>query len=330
MNKPTIAIGSLGGTIAMAPGESGGVKPTLEAEDLIAAVPGLEKIAQIQATSIQNLASPSLRFEDLFKALDFAREAVDGGAAGVVLTHGTDTLEESAYFLDLFWDRPEPIVLTGAMRSSKMLSADGPANILAATIAASEPKLRDYGVLVVLDDEVHLAKHVTKAHANALWTFSSREWGPVARIFEQRVRVAMAPAHRDPALSRPDDVDMEIPLLEAGLESNRKYLDAVIEAGVNGVVVAGSGVGHIPVPVADACEDAVRAGVPVVIATRQGSGTTGTCSYDYPGSEMDAIRRGVTMAGFLSPRKARILLWALTALRYTADQIRDEFEQRGY
>lgn len=329
MTKPRIAIGSLGGTIAMAPGVSGGVKPTLEADDLIAAVPGLESLAEITARSIQNLASPSLRFADLFKALDFANEQVEAGAAGVVLTHGTDTLEESAYFLDLFWDRPEPIVLTGAMRSSKMLSADGPANIHAATIAASSPQLRNYGVLVVLDDEVHLAKHVTKAHANAVWTFSSREWGPVARIYESRARIAMAPARRDAALERPANIEMEIPMMEAGLESNRKYVDAVVTAGVRGVVIAGSGVGHIPVPVADALEDAVKAGIPVVIATRQGAGTTGTCSYDYPGSEMDALRRGILMAGYLSPRKARILLWALTSLNYDMESIREEFERRG-
>ena len=328
--KPRVAIGSLGGTIAMAPGADGvGVKPALNAEDLIAAVPGLGDVAEIRAESIQNLASPSITFPDLVRALEFARQAVDDGAAGVVLTHGTDTLEESAYFLDLFWDRPEPIVVTGAMRSSKMLSADGPANIYAATLAAVCPALRDYGVLTCLDDEVNLAKYVTKAHANAMWTFTSREWGPVARQFEGRIRVGAAPARRDRALPLPTLGEVEVPMLESGLESNRKYIDAIVAAGVKGIVIAGSGVGHIPVPVADVLEETVAAGIPVVIATRQGAGTTGTCSYSYPGSEMDAIRRGAIMAGYLSPRKARILLWALTASGASIEEIREEFAVRG-
>lgn len=329
MSKPLIAVGSLGGTIAMAPGASGGVLPSLDAHQLIAGVPGIETVANIRAASIQNVASPSLQFSDLFKALDFAYEQVENGARGVVLTHGTDTLEESAYFFDLFWDRPEPIIVTGAMRPPGMLGADGSANILAATIAAVEPKLRNFGALVVLDDEVHVAKHVTKSHANALWAFQSRDWGPVARIHERRVRVALEPHERNEPLPRPRTWNMTIPILEAGLGANRKYLDAVAQAGITGCVIAGSGVGHVPVPVVDACEDMVRSGIPVVFATRQGSGTTGTCSYDYPGSEMDAIRRGIIMAGYLSPRKARILLWALTNLGYALEDIAREFAVRG-
>lgn len=326
---PTVAVGSLGGTIAMAPGERGGATPTFEATDLVAAVPDLANFAEIRTESIQNVASPSITFQDLLKALAFARASVEDGAAGVVLTHGTDTLEESAYFLDLLWDRPEPLIVTGAMRSAKMLSADGPANILAAVTAAIEPRLRDYGVLVVLDDEVHLAKHVTKAHANANWTFSSRDWGPVARIFEGRARVAMAPERRDPALAVPEWHEDEIPLMETGLESNRKYVDAVAGAGIRGLVIGGSGVGHVPVPFIEACGEIVASGIPVIIASRQGSGTTGTVSYGYPGSEMDAIERGIIMAGYLSPRKARVLLWVLTCLGYSMEQIREEFARRG-
>lgn len=327
MERPLIGIGSLGGTIAMAPGDSGGVKPTLSAEDLIAAVPQLDEIARITARSLANLASPSLTFTELKVALDFAREMVDEGAAGVVLTHGTDTLEESAYFFDLFWDRPEPLILTGAMRSSRMLGADGPANLHAATIVATDERVRGYGVLVVIDDEVHLARHVTKAHANAVWTFTSRDWGPVGRIFESKLRLGMAPAHIDEPLALPEDLSISIPVIEAGLDTSRAHVDALVASGITGLVIAGAGVGHVPAPVIEACSDALEAGVPVVFATRAGSGSTGTCSYDYPGAEMDALRRGIIMAGYLSPRKARILLWALEGS--DMDTIRAEFLLRG-
>lgn len=330
MTRPVVAVGSLGGTIAMAPlGDDEGASPALDSADLVAAVPTLADIADIRAASICNVSSSSITFGNLLEALKWANEMVEGGAAGVVLTHGTDTLEESAYFLDLLWARSEPLILTGAMRSSQMPGADGPANLLAAVITASEPQLRDFGVLVVFDDEVHLARTVTKSHANAVWTFKSRDWGPVARVVEQNVRVMMRPAFRPPALTTPTSVHPRIPILEMGLQDDGKYLTACLDVGADAVVIAAAGVGHVPVPLRDAAVGAVQVGVPVVLATRHGSGTTGTKSYAYPGSEVDCLARGMIGAGYLSPRKARILLAVLCANGASVGEIKAQVELRG-
>ena len=330
MSRPHVAVGSMGGTIAMAPAtEGGGVSPALGSDDLVAAVPELAQVADITSRSTCNVPSPSISFENLLDALAFAHEMVEEGAAGVVLTHGTDTLEESAYFLDLLWDRPEPLILTGAMRSSQMAGADGPANLLGAVVAAQTPELRDFGVLVVLDDEVHLARTVTKSHANAVWTFESLDWGPVARLFENQARVMMKPAHHHPAFPVPQQITPSIPILKMGLEEDGRYITAVADAGVDGIVLAGAGAGHLTVSMADAAEVAVSAGIPVILATRQCAGTTAVASYDYPGSEMDCFRRGLIGAGYLSPIKARILLIVLTALGASQERIAQEFALRG-
>ncbi|MGV1004625.1 MAG: asparaginase [Candidatus Nanopelagicales bacterium] len=330
MAKPIVAVGTMGGTIAMAPADKGGgVSPALGSAELIAAVPELSEIAEIRARSICNVPSPSIEFAHLLAALAFADEMVESGAAGVVLTHGTDTLEESAFFLDLLWDRPEPLILTGAMRSSQMAGADGPSNLLGSVVAATTAELRDFGVLVVLDDEVHLARTVTKSHANAVWTFESLDWGPVARVYEKRARVMMQPLQKHPALPVPQQIKPRIPVLKMGLEESGRHIAAVAGVGVDAIVLAGAGAGHLTVSMADAAGDVVAAGIPVVLATRQGAGTTAAASYDYPGSEMDCFRRGLIGAGYLSPVKARILLIVLTALGSSMAQIKEQFDVRG-
>ncbi|MPV37628.1 L-asparaginase [Georgenia subflava] len=314
----------------MTPARSGeGVTPHLDAATLVAVVPGLTEMADVTAETLQRLPSASLLPEHLVAALGWARTQVADGAAGVVLTHGTDTMEESAYLLDLLWDRPEPLVLTGAMRPPLVAGADGPANVLAAVTVAVSEGARGLGVLVVMDDSAHLAAAVTKTRATGTGAFASPGGGAVGRVVESEYVPGLVPARsRPPALPQPSRTAVRVALLEPGIGDDGGVVDLVVEAGYDGLVLAGSGAGHVPEPVADAVGRAVLR-LPVVVGSRTGSGTTATRTYGYAGSEVDLLARGAVMAGPLSPRKARVLLWTLLAGGADGAAVRAEFRRRG-
>jgi len=330
MNRPEISVGALGGTIAMRPAAAGQpVSPELGADELVAAVPGLAKVAAIRTHTVCNVGSPSVTFDHVLDALQWADAEVLAGARGVVLTHGTDTMEETAYLLDLLWRRPEPLILTGAMRSAEEAGADGPANLLAAVLAATCERLRGLGVLLVMDDAIHLADRVTKTHAMAVPTFASPWGAPIGRVEEGRVVLDYLPAGKRP---RPLDVPAtrtsRVALMEASLGCDGQLVRLAVEGGYDGVVIAGAGAGHVSAIAAEVVGEAV-AHLPVVMATRTGAGRTATCTYGYPGAEVDLIQRGVVMAGALSARKARLLLWVLLGGASDRARIASEFAIRG-
>lgn len=327
--KPGVAVGALGGTIAMSAVGTGAVKPELDAEDLVAAVPELTNIADIRAHSIANVASPAIVPSHVLDALAFARRAVDDGAVGVVLTHGTDTLEETAYFLDLLWDREEPLVVTGAMRSPNLPGADGPANLLSAVVAASSEEARGLGVLVVLDDTVHLARLVSKTHSTGVWTFQSPGWGPVGRIAERKLRLMLKPARMFDPLPVPSADPLHIPIVQSPWADDGMWVTAIASNNPRALVIEASGVGHLSEAAADACEQLMKDGLLVAMVTRTGSGTTLEHSYGYPGSEEDLIERGIIPGGFLTGRKLRILLHVLLSSGADVDTIRNTVARHG-
>ncbi|MEO7587701.1 MAG: asparaginase [Arachnia sp.] len=326
---PVIAIGAMGGTIAMTPAAPNApVRPGLDAHDLVAAAPGLADVAELRVENICNIPSPSITVAEVLKALEFARRSVAAGADGVLLTHGTDNLEETAYLLDLLWDEDAPIVVTGAMRSALMPGADGPANLVAAAITAGSPQARGLGVLTCLNDTVHLASRVTKASSMAMEAFESPGLGPVGRVVEGTFRRHWGPAAPRPAaLPVPSPGPPNVALLETAFGEDGRIIAAVQQAGYAGVVIAGSGVGHMSVSAANAVSAAIAAGMTVVVASRTASGGTARAIYGYAGSEADLIERGAIMAGSLSPRKARLLLHVL--LPAGRDATIAEFALRG-
>jgi len=335
MHAPQVAVGSLGGTIAMTPASpsatssdprsSGAVVPTLGAADLLAAVPALAEVAALTATDVRTMPGASLAEDDLREALVWARTQVDAGADGIVLTQGTDTLEETAYLLDLWWDREAPLVLTGAMRSAAVPGADGPANVLAAVRTAAAPNARDRGVLVVLDDRVHAASRVRKSHATATDAFTSPDTGPLGRVHEGRV--LLRPSRRHPTLPLPAHT-ARVALLETHLGDDGTLLRAVAEQAYDAVVLAAYGVGHVSADVAEVVGE-VQARIPVVVASRTGAGSTARATYGFPGSETDLARRGALLAGWLDPRKARVLTWAVLSYTSTPDRLARELAARG-
>ncbi|TIC86327.1 asparaginase [Nocardioides sp. GY 10113] len=327
---PRVAVGALGGTIAMTSADGRAVAPTMTADDLAAAVPGLADIADLSAETLAMLPSGSLTESMVLAALAWARAAVADGAVGVVLTQGTDTLEESAYLLDLAWDLPEPLVVTGAMRSPQAPGADGPANLTAAVTCAAAEASRGRGVLVAFDDEIHLARWVAKAHSISTGAFRSPAFGPVGRVVEGVATYGVTVRHPAP-LALPDPTTTvlpRVPLVSTHLGDDGALLDVLTRhGGVDGVVVAGFGAGHVSAAMAEAVGRAAEV-MPVVFASRTGSGPTGRAMYGYPGSEVDLVARGAVAAGWLTPVKARLLLWALLAAGRRGD-VADAFADRG-
>lgn len=320
MSLPRIAIGSLGGTISMTPdAAAGGVVPRLGAAELIASVPGLGAVADISAHTLFQLPSASIDIPQVLAALAWAKEQVESGAHGVVLTQGTDSIEETAYLLDLYWPCAQPLVVTGAMRAAAAAGAEGPANLLGAAITAASAASRGRGVLVVMNDEIHHARWVRKNHSLAVQAFVSPEWGPVGRIVEGRARYLTA------AVQRPTPLPWPIPqtpapaagwprvaLLETWLGDDGLLAELAVQQGYDGLVIAGFGAGHVSFAFAERL-DTICARVPVVLASRTAAGPTTQATYGYVGSEIDAVRRGALMSGWLPARKARLLLCALLA-----------------
>lgn len=327
MTGVKVAVGSLGGTITMTSSRPDGrdVSPSLNAADLVRVLPDSTGI-DVQTTTLASVPGAWLTFDDVGNTLEWARAVVSEGASGAVVVQGTDTIEETAYLIDLFWERPEPLIVTGAMRSAEALGADGPANLAAAIAVAADPSSRDRGVLVVMNDEIHAAARVRKTHSSAPNAFRSPTFGPVGYVVSgapayggRAIRSTPLPGRR-PATAR-------VALLETVLGDRGELLEIVAAAGYDGVVVAGFGVGHVSNALADAIEQASV--VPVVVASRTGAGTTHVDTYGFAGSESDLLSRGAILAGWLDPRKARLLLCCLLGAGSSRAEIADEFRVRG-
>ena len=301
---PHITLLSTGGTIAMRSQDGAGGQVALGARDHLAviraAMPGLE------ITAIDVLAKPSASFaiSDLAAiagAVKKARATTDG----VIVTHGTDTLEETAFALELALPRGAPVVLTGSMRRGDEPGADGPANLVAAARVAAHPASRDLGVLVAIDDEIHWGPLVRKAHAFRVHAFSSAPFGPIGWIAEGEPKYVLRPVLALPEVGFGLEL-ARVPILECGPGVEPAHVDALAEVS-DGMVLSLPGAGHVD---AAAVEALARAAVtlPVVFASRTGAGQTLRGAYGFAGSERDLLARGLIGAGMLDARKARILL----------------------
>lgn len=325
----TVAVFSTGGTIAMTTDPAtGGVVPALSADELLQAVPALAVNGiTLKVRDFRKLPGASLSFADLNElSAAIAAELKDGDLAGVVVTQGTDTIEETAFLLDLHHQHEQPIVVTGAMRNPTLVGADGPANLHAAVLAAAAPELRGAGCVVVLADEIHSARTVRKTHTTSTAAFASPGAGPVGRISEGRVSLTGLRPSR-PALGlRAGDATRtaRIGLYTVTLGDDGTLLGAWGDS-CDGLVVAAMGVGHVPAHLVAVLEDLARR-MPVVLASRIGNGPVLSCTYSFLGSEKDLLGRGLISAGGLGPYQARILLHTLMSQGRDQDAVRTAFE----
>jgi len=299
----------LGGTISMdkAHQEDQGVVPRLDAQMLCAAVPGLEQVASIDAKTHKMIPSANLTFEDAITLAKQVEEmAASGKADGFVIIQGTDTLEEMAFLLDNLLNIAAPVVVTGAMRNPTALSADGPANIMAAVRCAASEGLAGSGVMVVMNDEIHSARFVKKAHTASLAAFISPNMGPIGYVVEDRVRLLCRPLRPMERFDIAGKV-AEVALVKAAFGTQGYLLGLIEKDPPQALVIEAFGAGHVPEKILPALSR-LSARIPVVFTSRAGVGRAFCQTYAYEGGEMDLINRGLIPAGYLDGQKARILL----------------------
>ena len=320
--RPRVRLLAVGGTISCVPREGlDGVTATLTAGDIAESVPGLTDMAELEVGDVATVASFDVTYALM---LDVAREvarAREEGCDAVVLTHGSDTIEETAYALALMLPRGAPVVLTGAMRNPTLPGTDGPANLFAAFVVAASPAAGPLGPVIVFNDEVHAARFAQKLHTTRVSTFGSLGAGPVGEVVEGRAHVWFRPAYED-YVGMPDELDgTAVELVALAADSADTTLRAAADRRPAGLVIAGTGGGHVPTRLLPALDEAIAAGIPVVIASRTPSGRNLESTYAMPGGESDLIRRGALPAGLLTAQKARLRLAVGAALGRPATEL---------
>jgi L-asparaginase len=319
----SVALFTLGGTISMAG------KSRLTGADLTAAVPDLGGLpVPLEIQDVEAVPSANLTLAKMLDVVDAASKAISNGATGVVVTQGSDTLEETAFLVDQVWPHSQPFVLTGAMRNPTLAGSDGPANLLAAARVACSPAARDLGALVVFNDEIHAARWVRKTHSTSTATFASPNAGPIGQVVEGQVRILTRPSRQDgvPGQAGPADLDAaQVALYTVTLDDDGVLLKGLADTH-QGLVVAGYGVGHVPSALAPVLGELAER-IPVVLTSRTGGGSVLRNTYSSVGSESDLLKRGLIDGGFLDPYKARVLLRLLLATGEGQDEIIGAFAQ---
>ena len=326
MTLPEVAVLSLGGTISSTQTEGGsGVAPSLTGEALVEDVPEISEVAKVSADSFRQVPGSELVLEDLVELAAEIEGRIDAGAVGVVVTQGTDTIEETSFVLDLLVDRDEPVVVTGAMRNPTLPGAEGPANLLASVRVAVSEAARSLGAVVVLNDEIHAARFVQKTHTSNPATFRSPLAGPVGYVFEDNVRIATRPVGRHHIDLPEETQDHPVALYTVGLGDDGRLLAQVGELGYEGLVVEAFGVGHVHSVMAEPLES-LAGEMPVVLASRTGSGEVHRETYGFTGSESDLQERGLINAGMLDGPKARLFLSLMLRSGASREETIEAFE----
>lgn len=305
---PVVTLIATGGTIAMKidPIKKAPV-PAISGEDLLATVPDVAKYATVEVNNISNVPSDYMdppRWIQLTKAVQVALNRPE--VAGVIVSHGTDTLEETAYWLDLTVKSDKPVILIGAQRNASEPDFDGPHNLLAAVRIAIDPQAKAKGVMLAMNSQINAAREVTKTHTSSVETFKSGDFGFLGVVDFDRITFSRAPLRRQFIPLRSEQMpEVEIVSMYGGADG--KLLKSAVDNGAKGIVVQALGWGNMNVPMFNAVKYALSKNIPVVISTRVPNGRV-LPNYGFEGGGKTLVDAGAVMADDLSPAKARILL----------------------
>ncbi len=305
-----VTILATGGTIAGAAAtgtQLGYTSGQVTIDAMINAVPGITKLATIKGEQISNVGSQDMSFEIMLKLARRINElAASRAVDGIVITHGTDTMEETAYFLNLVVKTEMPVVLVGSMRPSTAVSADGPLNLYNAVAVAGDPNAKGRGVLLVMNDWIHSAQTLTKVSTTAVQTFMSPIRGLIGT---SSYGVNDYYRYPDQKFGLKSDFSIDgvtklprVDIIYADVDMPADLIDASVERGAKGIVIAGVGNGNMPKVALDACARASKKGIVVVRSTRVATGTVGR------NVECNDDELGLVASYNLNPQKSRVLL----------------------
>jgi L-asparaginase len=305
---PVTVIIATGGTIASRPSDAG-VVSSLSGEELTAAVPGLADEGPIEVHDLMNVNAFRISSHQMLEIARAGRAAASReGVAGVVVTHGTDTLEESAYLTDLLFGGDEPIVFTGAQRHAGSPGADGPANLLGAVQLARSPAAHGLGAVIAFAGRVDAARAGTKVHSYALGAFGAPQGGPLGELGpDGDFRLRYRPV-RPTNLAGADTIEENVALVKLVAGMDGAFVDVAVERGYRGLVLEGFGLGNANDAVLASVTAAIEAGVTVMVTSRCPAGPVAPV-YGHGGG-YDLAQAGAILGGDLSGPKGRVLLMA--------------------
>ncbi|HEV2132554.1 MAG TPA: asparaginase [Longimicrobiaceae bacterium] len=327
--RPRILLITTGGTISMrADPDRGGAVPRLSGQEVLDSVPGVEEVAAIEVREFGRYPGPHMTIERMWKLRSRILQAMEEGFDGIVLTHGTDTIEETAYLLDRSLPATLPVTITGAMRNSSELSWDGPANLMAAVQVAASREARGRGAMVVIDDRIVQGAEVVKTHTEEAGTFRSPNWGPLGIV--DKASVLFYRESRRKRTLAPAEPAMPVDLVKIVAGADSRLIEASVQSGAVGIVLEALGRGNVPPAVMPGVRCWTAARRPVVVTSRSLRGRV-LDTYAYLGGGHELREMGVIFADHLTGQQARIeLMLALGVCGAELERVREIIEWGRY
>jgi len=323
---PRVVVLATGGTIASKyDPKVGALAPGVTGAELVSAVPGLDKIARVEVEQVANIGSMDMT-PDIWRQLAKRANALlaTDGISGIVVTHGTDTLEETAYFLDLTVTSTKPVVLVGAQRAASYFDSDGPRNLLNAVRVAISPEAAGKGTLVVMNGQINAAREVTKTNTIEVETFKTLEFGALGVADLGAVRFYRAPLRRQTIALADNQRLGRVEIVSQYAGADGRLISLLVQQGnLDGIVVEGFGLGHVTVGTFEAIKEVRRRGIPVVLATRVYTGRV----VPLYARDVELQQLGCIRADNLSAQKSRVLLMLALTRTTSTEELQRYFDR---